>query len=320
MRRRFSGLLLVVSFLGAAAWPKDQKEQREPVFMAPEFRFSQIDTICLAPPIDLRSDKTEPLYLSASGAKPPGHYWGVPHVTADEALTNWFKHLGYATVGCSSVNATLDDLKAPSDAWLSKLEFGTSRWLFILAVEYVSTPVKLLGSRTGQSHAVVSGYLFGKQASGVKLVLRDKVVGGDFSGMGMTAYGRKGQVKAVESEEAIAVGIKILLAKFETRNKEIRLLGKTYTEAFDVTCKVLWPALNDVLKNSGKYDIIQTDDSDMMAIYDMGRKSEHRMDDAILRPTDNRCSMEITQAPHAGGMYTNDPKSLSQRLHVVLSK
>ncbi|MGB9487835.1 MAG: hypothetical protein WCD04_17190, partial [Terriglobia bacterium] len=79
-------------------------------------------------------------------------------------------------------------------------------------------------------------------------------------------------------------------------------------------------ALNDVLKNSGKYDIIQTDDSDMMAIYDMGRKSEHRMDDAILRPTDNRCSMEITQAPHAGGMYTNDPKSLSQRLHVVLSK
>ena len=64
MRRRFSGLLLVVSFLGAAAWPKDQKEQREPVFMAPEFRFSQIDTICLAPPIDLRSDKTKAIKCS----------------------------------------------------------------------------------------------------------------------------------------------------------------------------------------------------------------------------------------------------------------
>jgi hypothetical protein len=312
----------VVLFVGAAAWSKDRGEQRGPVFMAPDFQFSQIDTICIAPPIDLRADKTEPLYLSASGGKAP-HLLGERPITADVAVANWFNHLGYPTVGCNSVDP-LDDLRAPSDAWLSKLDFGQSRWLFILAVEYFSTPYgkseALFGSQTNRSHAVVSGYLFAKQAAGGKLVWRDKVVGTDYDPMGGSMMGRKSGVKGVESEQAIAIGVKILLSKFETRNKDIRLPDKTYLEPFDVNCSALWPALNDVLKNSGKYDIIQIDDPDKMAIYSMGVKSEHRMDDAILRPNDNGCSMEITPAPSPRAMGPSDVKSLSQHVHAVLSK
>jgi len=69
MRRTFLRLLLMVSFWVPAAWPKDRWEVPPPLFMAPEFRFSQIDTICVAPAIDLRADKTEPLNLSGPGER-----------------------------------------------------------------------------------------------------------------------------------------------------------------------------------------------------------------------------------------------------------
>jgi uncharacterized protein (DUF1330 family) len=292
--------------------------------MAPDFRFSQIDTICVPPVIDLRPNTSQRLALS--GPNPSNHFLGVSHVTADEALANWFKHLGYKTVRCSQADATLDDLKTPSAAWMRTLDFGDSRWLFIVAVEYVSTPYgnlsRILGASTGLSHAVVSGYIFHKQADGGRLVWRDKVVGADFNRAGGQLLGRKGEVKLIESEYAIDWGVKILLAKFETRNKEIRLYenDKTQTEVFDVTCNMLWTALKDTLKSSGRYEIIQIDDSDMMAIYDMGSKERDRMDDAILRPEDNRCSMEITEAPHQYRLGVNDTKSLSQRVHAALSK
>ena len=64
IRRAFLAVLLVVSFWAPAAWPKDTKAEKEPIFMAPGLDFSQIDTICIAPTIDLRPDKTQPLLLS----------------------------------------------------------------------------------------------------------------------------------------------------------------------------------------------------------------------------------------------------------------
>lgn len=309
MRRAFSGLLVVVSLWVPAARAKDRKEQKEPLFMAQGFQFSQIDTICVAPTIDLRPDTTQPLYLGRS---------------SDFVLADLFKKLGYKTVHCNPVNVVLDDLTTPSDAWMRKLDFGESRWLFILAVEYTSTPYGRFGMSMSACHAVVSGYLFDKQAAGIKLVWRDKVVGSDND---PTEWGpdpifiNKAQSKALQSERAVAFGAKLILAKFETRKGRIGFLGElTRTETFDVTCQVLWTALNDTLKNSGYYDIIQIDTSDMMAIYAIGEKFGHRMDDTILRPKDNGCSMQITIPPREWALTQNDAKSLSQRVHAVLSK
>ena len=142
LRRMHLGLLVMVSFCAPAAWPKDAKQPKEPIFMASGLDFSQIDTICVAPTIDFRADKTQPLFLSGHGKHVSSWSTKIPPISADDAIAGAFKFLGYKTAECSLVGATLDDLKAPSDGWLGKLDFGSSQWLFVLAVEYVKTPYR----------------------------------------------------------------------------------------------------------------------------------------------------------------------------------
>jgi len=328
MSRTFSGLLLVVSFWVPAAWPKDHPKDQQappaPLFIAREFHFSQIDTICVTPTLDLRADKTEPLALSAEPWRVKGFLTTLPP-TADAALANLFNYIGYKTVSCNPVNATLDDLKAPSDAWLQKLDFGESRWLFILAVQDV--PIQPLTdswkTKKLQSHhvyAVVSGYLFEKQAAGNRLVWRDIAVGL----LGDEFVGKKETVKLVESQDDIADGISNLLAKFETRNKNLNVghffktpLKEVHTEIFDVTCNVLWIALNDTLKKSGKYDVLGVDDSDTIAVYMVGRIDLH-FDWVILKSEQNNCAMQIMVSfPKE---RSHDAGDLIKRVQASLSK
>lgn len=42
----------------------------------------------------------------------------------------------------------------------------------------------------------------------------------------------------------------------------IPAFGKTHKDVFDVPCATLWPAVKDVLRNSGKYGIIGIDSQD----------------------------------------------------------
>jgi len=323
MRRTFFGLLLVVSFCVPAAWPRD-KEVPPPLFIAPEFRFSQVDTICVAPAIDLRADKTEPLNLSGPGER---HGLILPdHIeSVDTRLARDFKKIGYQTVSCSPVNATLGDLKIPTDTWLGKLDFGESRWLFILAVEDVSAEYKRFWPQQGSvgGYAVVSGYLFQRQATGVRLVWRDRVVGRSRGEL----MGRKRTVKLAESDFAIGEGAICLLRKFEMRpqNKRIPSMwcvwDENKTETFDATCNVVWTALNDILKNSGKYDVIGIADSDMMAIYAIGGagdRAEHSIDHVVLKSKENSCVMRITETAHI--TLRNDVGNLNKLVRASLSK
>ena len=287
-------------FWAAAARPSHQDVKNSsgaelpPLFMAPDFRFSQIDTICVASAIDLRPDKTEPLNLSGRG--PSVFLYGRPW-NADTALAETFEGIGYKTVSCNPVSGTLEDLKTPSDEWLRKLEFGQSSWLFILAVEEAGTRYDahgLIGNMGGD--AVVSGYLFEKRAEGVSLVWRDKVVG--VPAAYGKLYGQKERVKLLESEYAIADGINHLLVKFETRHKEIGNLSlwEIHAQTFDVTCNVLWTALNDALKDPENYEILQIDSSDMMAIYGVGKFK--LVDFAILKSKESTCAMQIIETIH----------------------
>ncbi len=46
--------------------------------------------------------------------------------------------------------------------------------------------------------------------------------------------------------------------------------AKTHKDMFEVPCAVLWPAVKDTLRNSGKYGIIGIDNSEMTASYNIG--------------------------------------------------
>lgn len=340
IRRVFLGVLLLVSFWAPAAWPKDTKAEKEPIFMAPGLDFSQIDTICIAPTIDLRLDKTQPLLLS--GPSPHVSSWSgkVPPISADDAIAGALKFFGYKTASCSLVIATLDDLKAPSDGWLRKLDFGDSQWLFVLAVEYVKTPYREhsnLWSRNGQamgkSHAVVSGYLFEKQPVGCRLVWRDKIIGVDYGGReAKYVDANEAGMELTQSEQAIKIGVDSILSGFDKRKKRVWYFhDNTETEIFDVTCHAVWAALKDTFKNPGMYEIIQSDDADMTLVYahivadqhEVYAAAQNRMEYAALRPRGNECSMQITGAGIASlGNSGNrgDARWLTERVRAALSK
>lgn len=315
MHRTLLRLLLIVSLWVPVpvAWPKD-REVPPPLFMAQDFRFNQIDAICVAPAIDVRADKTEPLGLSDLG--PRVNFQRIKNI--DTQVSNDFKTIGYPTVTCNPVDATLGDLKTPTDAWLDKLPFGESRWLFILAVEDLSTEYHHRWSleHSMGGYAVVSGYLFDKQAAGVRLVWRDRVVGRANSRTGGELFGRPEGVQLIESDYAIGQAARYLLAKFESRQKRIESWGfvKVHSETFDVTCKALWSALNDTLENSGKYTIVSTDAPDMMAIYGVGRgkKEAGRMDYVVLRPQENSCALQLIETFNLG--FGSDVGGLNKRV------
>jgi hypothetical protein len=82
MRKAMLIFPLVLILCCPSAYSRN-KEVVEPLqfFMAPDFQFKQIDTICLAPTLDLRSDKTAEFSLSEEG--PKVDFSRVP--TADQA-------------------------------------------------------------------------------------------------------------------------------------------------------------------------------------------------------------------------------------------
>jgi len=47
-------------------------------------------------------------------------------------------------------------------------------------------------------------------------------------------------------------------------------IAKTHKDMYSVSCGVLWPAVKDTLRNSGKYGILGLVDSEMTATYSMG--------------------------------------------------
>jgi hypothetical protein len=47
-------------------------------------------------------------------------------------------------------------------------------------------------------------------------------------------------------------------------------LCKTHVEPYPVSCSVLWPAVKDTLRNSGKYGILGIDNTEMTASFVIG--------------------------------------------------
>lgn len=285
MHRTLLGLLVIFLLWSPAAYLKD-KEVVEPlpVFMDPDFHFSQVETICVAPTLDLRADKKAPAFLAGQGASSG---WFSHFPSADKVLVGDFNNLGYTTVPCRPVKASLSDLTRPSDAWLHGLDFGSTKWLFVSAVEDVSTKTTtFLGSGSERGfeggHAVISGYLFAKQADAVKLVWRDRAFR-ERSRVFQLA-GSKSGVEAAESGEAIDAAIRHLIWRFERRsNKRPFLLLSVAEENFDAACSTVWPALKGAFdKDPKKFKVAFLDDSDRMALYTANNWKRFENEDHVV--------------------------------------
>lgn len=319
MRRMFLGVLVVAFLWSPAAMPKEKpRTEPLPLFMDPEFRFSQVQTICLAPALDLRSDKTAPLFLSERG---PGiNFSHTPSANQETAAV--LNKIGYQTTECNPVSATINDLKTPLDTWLRNLDFGQSNWLFVLAVEDLRTVTSFWGPTGGAvgARAVVSGFLFEKRGDAVRLVWRDRAVGTipeDLVG------GRKKEQEAGESAITVDNAIDHILAEFERRKGRPYLLFAVDEENFGATCDVVWIALQDAFSSdSKKYKVEFIDPSDKMAFYTIRHGSFNgpveNKNHVVLKVRGDGCAMQVTQSYNM--KRTDDWNDLTKRMLAALAK
>jgi hypothetical protein len=291
--------------------------------MDPEFSFSQVDTLCLAPVLDLRSDKSSPLILAGNA---PGldfsHTKNPNQFTADV-----FKNRGYQTAQCNTVTAALNDLAAPSEAWLRNLDFGPSSWLFILAVEDIRTSYSFWGESGGfaTGDAVLSGFLFEKRASGPGLVWRDRAFG--MLRLSNSFSGRKAKMQAYESAQEVNSAITYLLSEFEPRSKRNPyFFFAVNEETFAATCDIVWISLADALnKDSHKYKVAFLDGSDKIALYTVYHKSFingpfENENHLVLKTQGDACVMQATQSFVFNAKPTDDWSDLAKAIRASLSK
>src|SRR5208337_2599491 len=82
--------------------------------------------------------------------------------------------------------------------------------------------------------------------------------------------------------------------------------AKTHKDVYSVPCSVLWTAVKDTLRNSGKYGILGLVDTEMTATYStgLGSAGQKRQNSVALNAKgDASCEM-VTQSGFSG--FTND--------------
>ncbi len=95
--------------------------------------------------------------------------------------------------------------------------------------------------------------------------------------------------------------------------------AKTHREMYQVSCKVLWNAVRDTLRNSGKYGIIGISDSEMTASYNIGGTlAAKRVNSVVLNEKSEGCEMQIQTA--YSGIGNNDEGDFKKRVDESLAK
>jgi hypothetical protein len=95
--------------------------------------------------------------------------------------------------------------------------------------------------------------------------------------------------------------------------------AKTHMDMFEVKCSVLWPAVKDTLRNSGKYGVIAIDNSEMTASYNIGGfLGGKRINSLILNDKGASCEMQVQTA--YSGLVHNDQGDLKKRVEESLHK
>ncbi|MGD0294021.1 MAG: PEGA domain-containing protein [Terracidiphilus sp.] len=97
--------------------------------------------------------------------------------------------------------------------------------------------------------------------------------------------------------------------------------ASTHKESYNVPCNVLWAALKDTLRNSGKYGIIAIDNAEMTASYNMGGNlTGKRTNSAVLNSRDNGASCEMQIQTAFSGLANNDAGDLKKRVNASLAR
>ena len=96
-------------------------------------------------------------------------------------------------------------------------------------------------------------------------------------------------------------------------------VAKTHKDNFTVPCATLWPAIKDVLRNSGKYGIISITNDEMTASYNIGGAlTGKRVNSVLLNTIPSGCEMQIQTA--YSGFVNNDASDFKSRVDASLAK
>ena len=94
---------------------------------------------------------------------------------------------------------------------------------------------------------------------------------------------------------------------------------KTHKEMYQVSCNVLWSAVRDTLRNSGKYGIISINDTEMTASYNIGGAlTGKRVNSVMLNEKSEGCEMQVQTA--YSGLGNNDESDFKKRVDDSLAK
>jgi hypothetical protein len=96
--------------------------------------------------------------------------------------------------------------------------------------------------------------------------------------------------------------------------------AKTHSEMYSVSCGVLWPAVKDTLRNSGKYGILAIENTEMTASFVIGGTlTGKRINPVVLNTKgDSSCEMQIQTA--FSGLGNNDAGDFKKRVDASLAK
>jgi hypothetical protein len=95
--------------------------------------------------------------------------------------------------------------------------------------------------------------------------------------------------------------------------------AKTHKNMYSVPCSVLWPAVKDVLRNSGKYGILGIDNTEMTASFIIGAAlSGRRVNSAVLTAKGDGCEMQIHSI--YSGITHHDADDFKTRVDEALAK
>jgi hypothetical protein len=95
--------------------------------------------------------------------------------------------------------------------------------------------------------------------------------------------------------------------------------AKTHSDMYSVPCSVLWPAVKDTLRNSGKYGIIGIDNTELTASFNIGGTlAGKRVNSVVLNVKGDSCEMQVQSA--YSGFANNDAGDFKKRVDKSLAQ
>jgi hypothetical protein len=95
--------------------------------------------------------------------------------------------------------------------------------------------------------------------------------------------------------------------------------AKMHKEMYPVQCNILWSAVKDTLRNSGKYAILGLENSEMTASFLIGSTfSGKRVNSVVLNADGDRCELQV-QSTYSG-LTHQDAGDFKKRVDASLSK